>query len=79
MPIYEYKCEDCGKVSEVFQKKVNAQEKPACPSCGSKRLAKLISVPSVSVKSGPSIAGGTCCGRDTPCAVPPCSDGTCVR
>lgn len=79
MPIYEYECEDCGKVSEVLHKKINAKERPACPSCGSKRLAKLISIPSVSVKSESSIAEGTCCGRDTPCAVPPCSDGTCAK
>ena len=63
MPLYEYKCEDCGKISEVLHKKVNPQEKPVCPSCGSKRLAKLISIPSVSVKSEASVAGGTCCGR----------------
>jgi len=40
MPIYEYKCEDCGKVSEFFQQ---GQETPVCPDCGSSRLARLIS------------------------------------
>ena len=41
MPIYEYKCEKCGKEHEVMQKMT---EKPltVCESCGG-RLKKLIS------------------------------------
>ncbi len=41
MPIYEYKCEQCGKEHEVMQKMT---EKPLtiCQSCGG-RLKKLIS------------------------------------
>lgn len=41
MPIYEYKCEKCGKEREVMQKMT---EKPltVCESCGG-RLKKLIS------------------------------------
>lgn len=41
MPIYEYECQDCGRIEEVFQK---FSEKPlrTCPYC-SGRLHKLIS------------------------------------
>ncbi|HSR13429.1 MAG TPA: FmdB family zinc ribbon protein [Thermodesulfobacteriota bacterium] len=41
MPIYEYKCNNCGKVVEVMQK---FSDKPLsrCPSCGG-RLTRLIS------------------------------------
>lgn len=33
MPIYEYKCGDCGKVFEVLQKKFDVDEAP-CETCG---------------------------------------------
>lgn len=35
MPIYEYKCDDCGKVFEVLQKKFDVDEAPcACGASG---------------------------------------------
>jgi len=41
MPIYEYKCQDCGEITEILQK---FSDKPLsqCPSCGGK-VAKIIS------------------------------------
>jgi putative FmdB family regulatory protein len=42
MPIYEYECRDCG---ERFEHLMRGSEKPACPSCGGKRLEKQISAP----------------------------------
>jgi putative FmdB family regulatory protein len=41
MPIYEYRCQDCGKVHEFIQKFSDAP-KTECPECGG-RLEKLIS------------------------------------
>lgn len=41
MPIYEYKCEDCEKEFEVFT--FLKDEKPICPSCGSKEVKKKVS------------------------------------
>lgn len=42
MPIYEYKCEQCGQCSEILQKLSDA---PAtdCPKCGAAALAKIMS------------------------------------
>jgi putative FmdB family regulatory protein len=42
MPIYEYRCEECGTLSTFL---VLKQEgfKPACKKCGGTRLTKLIS------------------------------------
>ncbi len=32
MPIYEYQCEECGEIFEVFQS-VGEDLKPKCPKC----------------------------------------------
>ena len=61
MPIYEYKCRDCGK---KFEKLVRGREKVTCPKCGKGRLDKLFSV--FATRSGdkftPSSGGGGCGG-----------------
>lgn len=39
MPTYEFKCEKCGRVFEVFAPiKKRARLKPTCPRCKSKRV-----------------------------------------
>ena len=44
MPIYEYRCADCGKRPSIFFKTLTAVEaSPACPLCGGRRLTRLIS------------------------------------
>jgi putative FmdB family regulatory protein len=45
MPVYEYQCEKCGKILEVFQ--LGLAEKPpkSCPECGGKDLPKIMSLP----------------------------------
>lgn len=45
MPIYEYRCEQCGSRFEVTQSIAqHGREKPACPRC--KSAARVASVPS---------------------------------
>ncbi|MDI6840604.1 MAG: zinc ribbon domain-containing protein [bacterium] len=79
MPIYEYKCEDCGKVTEFFQQSWKQKEAPVCPDCGSRHLSRLISTPGI-VGVSESPKGATCCGRAERCDTPPCSDdGVCRR
>jgi putative FmdB family regulatory protein len=69
MPIYEYKCLQCGEVSEhriTSQSQVNAI---SCRTCGSQDLRKLMSVPSISTgKKEPAVQ--TCCGSDERCSEP---------
>src|ERR1700737_968663 len=44
MPIYEYRCADCGKRPSIFFLSFAAVEtSPACPLCGSRHLTRLIS------------------------------------
>ena len=66
MALYEYKCKDCGKVSEIL---VFADDFiPECRFCGSKNLEKLLSTfavsmaPSSSPGPMPSCPSGGCCG-----------------
>lgn len=42
MPIYDYRCSDCNKVSELL---VRSSVAPACPACGSRHLEKQMSMP----------------------------------
>ncbi len=42
MPTYEYECQACGKVHEVFHGMNDPQPKK-CPACGKRGLKKLVS------------------------------------
>ena len=78
MPIYEYSCENCGKITEILVNK--EKDDTVCKYCGSVRLKKLISVPGAIIMGNPESKGTTCCGRDERCDTPPCSDnGICKR
>lgn len=56
MPLFSYRCADCGVESELL---VRGQEPPACPKCGSTRLEKLLSAfAPVSGASGGDIPAG---------------------
>ena len=64
MPLYDYRCETCGKVNEILAN--GNSEPPNCAYCGGANLKKLISahsslsgVPSSSLP-GPGDTG--CCG-----------------
>jgi len=39
MPIYEFKCQDCGG---QFEKIAKIEESPDCPECGSSEVEKLV-------------------------------------
>jgi len=73
MPIYDFKCKKCGKVSELLIRSVDNQE-AICPDCGSSNMERLISS-SYLVKAGSPSSGVTCCGRAERCETPPCSTG----
>ena len=73
MPLYEYACPECHERCELLVRSAN--EKPACPKCGSVRLEKLLSVPAAHVGGsnlpmydGPPGGG---------CGLPQCGQGGC--
>lgn len=43
MPIYEFRCEDCGRVSSVFVRSANASLEAACEHCGSRKTHRVMS------------------------------------
>ncbi len=48
MPIYEYRCRDCGKKSSFVTLSVKSVSTPKCRKCGGANLAKLVSRVAVS-------------------------------
>ncbi|HBB69642.1 MAG TPA: zinc ribbon domain-containing protein, partial [Geobacter sulfurreducens] len=57
MPIYEYRCEDCGGTFSLLQKMGAGERETCCPACGSDRVRKLISAPAVGSSAGVAPAG----------------------
>ena len=62
MPLFEYTCKECSHRFEVI---VMGGKKPSCPSCGSRRLEKMLSTFAVSTGSakGPARGGPPPCGN----------------
>jgi putative FmdB family regulatory protein len=77
MAIYQYKCRECGEISEYRVSMQSDNPVLSCASCGSLSLDKLISAPAAITSGRSPSAGHTCCGRTERCETPPCSDGGC--
>ena len=69
MPLYEYRCNDCGR---LFEKLVRAWNEPVdCPTCASATVEKQVSTFAFASPGGGSGSavpmsgggGGGCCGR----------------
>jgi len=73
MAIYDFRCQECGKVSEFLLPNSPDGRTLACPGCGSQNLERLISASSL--LRNPTHPGTTCCGRIERCETPPCSSG----
>lgn len=44
MPIYQYKCKNCGTKYELFFKVREEKDEIVCPNCSSRQYEKIISV-----------------------------------
>ncbi len=67
MPIFEYKCKQCGHRFEELVMGCCAKVK--CPDCGSEQVDKLLSSFGFKAGSGFKSSGGDSCGS--------CSGGSC--
>ena len=62
MPLYEYRCGECGHVVEVLERAAD-RRKHTCPKCGCREMEKLVSAFGVGAgkrSSSPSCPTGTC-------------------
>lgn len=71
MPLYDFKCRDCGRESEILI--TLSDEEPECDECGSKNLERMISRPSS--YSGNASAGFPGAGDTACCGLNPSSAG----
>ena len=73
MPIYEYRCEQCGNRVAVLVR--SSEAAPRCPQCGSLLTDKVFSVPNILSGRTKQAAGHTCCEQEERCDNRPCTDG----
>ena len=52
MPIYEYRCQGCGKRTSVFVRSISTAVRAKCEHCGSHKLSRLISLVAVARSRG---------------------------
>ena len=63
MPLYEYRCPDCGHRFEILQRLGAGPDDVICPQCGRKKPDKQFSTfASSASEAGGAIAGGGGCG-----------------
>lgn len=75
MTFYDFRCRDCGEISELFLRHKNLAE-AVCPACGGSNMEKLLSTFNTAGKYRRP-HGLTCCGREDRCETPHCDSGGC--
>ena len=60
MPIYEYRCEECGQGFELFVRSPSRQAEFACPKCASRRVKKAVSLFGVGGTGGSNTSAASC-------------------
>jgi putative FmdB family regulatory protein len=68
MPLYEYKCSDCGMSFDALRAMSDADAPIACPKCGSESTYRMISLFSAIGSEGVIAGAGTSCGSCLPSA-----------
>jgi putative FmdB family regulatory protein len=61
MPIYEYKCDDCGNKFEKLVRRNAEVADLVCPSCGEKHLKQEFSTFSAHANGAPKAAEAPAC------------------
>jgi putative FmdB family regulatory protein len=60
MPVYEYRCDQCGERFDLFVRSATKQIEPKCPQCGSTKVKKAISLFGVGGASGGQNLSASC-------------------
>ena len=70
MPTYDYRCDQCGTVYDIFHKVREVEEDVVCPNCSSTRHTRLLSAPSIKGSASreelPPCGDASCCGGSCP-------------
>ena len=78
MPLFDYLCLDCGKLTEILV--TVSEDQPRCQVCGSNNLKKMISAPSslsgATTSKVPGAGDTACCGS-TPAHASCAGPGSC--
>ena len=74
MPIFEYKCNDCGQVTE-FLEKAKGPQKHICKKCNGSNLQKLLSGFAVGQSKSSNQTCESC--PSGPCPTSACASGFC--
>jgi putative FmdB family regulatory protein len=61
MPVYEYRCKECGEKFDLFVRSATQQNVPSCPKCKSTQVQKAISLFGVGGASGDSTLNTASC------------------
>ena len=69
MPIYEYRCQDCGKDFEKLVRSANS-DGVRCPSCGEQHLALKLSTFAAHSGSSSKESAGPMCPSGGMCRTP---------
>lgn len=62
MPMYEYRCDACGRTFEELRSSSEADAAIECPSCESQRTSRRLSSFAAGAGSTGSAKGGASCG-----------------
>jgi putative FmdB family regulatory protein len=65
MPMYEYRCAECGREHEQLRRMSDADTNVECPHCGSKKVERQVSACAIGggASSGGNGGGGGCSPR----------------
>jgi putative FmdB family regulatory protein len=62
MPVYEYRCGECGEQFELFLRSAVQKTAPTCPKCGSTDVKKALSLFGVGGASASNKTSTASCG-----------------
>jgi putative FmdB family regulatory protein len=65
MPIYEYRCSECGEKFEKLVRLSTATSEIECPKCGGQKVEKLLSLFSARTSSATAVASAAACSTPT--------------
>ena len=75
MPVYEFRCEGCGKVTEALIRNAQETKHLHCEHCGDSQLARVYLSPIAPVPAAKTPAAESCCGQREGCP----DSGRCFR